>query len=107
MARVIIDNDLKQTVKKKFKQESKTIFRLMQEFEKSPKKGKHLATINDIAIRELKYKSFRFFCITDAYAIKFLDLQELHNLIIKFVRMSDKKKQQQTIEEIKEALRKI
>ena len=101
MARVIIDNDLKAAVKKKFKGRAVKIFRLMQELENAPKKGKHLTSIAGIAIKEIKYEGFRFYFIVDAKAIKFLPLQELVDLLIKFVRMSDKKEQQKTIEEIK------
>jgi hypothetical protein len=39
--------------------------------------------------------------------IKVMDKEELDRLIITFVRMSDKKSQQKTIDEIKEVLRKL
>ena len=58
-----------------------------------------------IVTKELKYKSFRFYFITDGFKIKMLGKEELSNLLIKFVRMSNKKEQQKTINEIKAVLR--
>lgn len=58
-------------------------------------------------IKEIKYGSFRFYFITDGFKIKLLGKDELENLLIKFVRMSDKKSQQRVIEEIKHVLRNL
>ena len=107
MARIIITNSLKKEIYKKFKKESKNIFNLINSLKESPKKGKAIGSIENILIKELKYKSFRFYFILDRFKIKFLELHELTNLIIKFVRMSDKTTQQKVINEIKEVLRKL
>jgi len=107
MAKVIITEALEEEINKKFKQESIEIFRLLKTLEENPKKGKELRNIGKIVLKELKYNKFRFYFITDGYKIKFLKTEELKGLIIKFVRMSDKKSQQQTIEEIKMVLRSL
>ena len=66
-----------------------------------------LGQIAGIIIKELKYKGYRFFFITDGYKIKCLQNKDLTELILKFVRMSNKKQQQQTINEIKNILKQI
>ena len=105
MAKVIITRDLEKEINKKFKDESIKILELMNSLKHSPKKGKVVGQVSGIIIKELRYKSFRFYFITDKYKIKLLDISELNNLLIKFVRMSNKKTQQKVIEEIKTILR--
>ena len=107
MARVEIIEALKNEILKKFKEESKKIFRLIKSLEENPKKGKFVGQVGGILIKELKYKSFRFYFITDGFKLKILDLENLSDLLIRFVRMSDKKDQQKVINEIKDVLRKI
>jgi hypothetical protein len=105
MAKVIITESLEKEIDKKFGGESVDIFGLMNSLNENPKKGKEIAHVGSIVIKELKYKSFRFYFITDSYKVKFLQVNELKDLIIKFVRMSDKKSQQKVIDEIKNILR--
>ena len=107
MAKVVISSNLERELNKRFKSESIKIFELMHSLEENPKKGKPLGQIGGIVIKELKYKSFRFYFITDGFKLKVLDIDELNDLLIKFVRMSDKKDQQRVIEEIKIVLRKL
>lgn len=107
MAEVIITEGLKNEILKKFKGESKKIFRLMYSLKENPKKGKELGQVKGIVIKELKYEKFRFYFITNGFEVKFLKIEDLHNLIIKFIKMSDKKSQQKTIDEIKDILRKF
>jgi hypothetical protein len=107
MAVVIITESLENEINRKFKKESLTIFSLMRELQDEPKKGKEIGVIGRILIKEIKYKSFRFFFITDGYKTKFLKSGELKDLIIKFVRMSDKNSQQKVIDEIKTVLRNL
>ena len=107
MAKVIITKSLEEEINKKFKQESIEIFSLMHTLEDNPKKGKEIGNVGNIIIKELKYNKFRFYFLTDGYKIKFLKIEELKDLIIKFVRMSDKKSQQNVIEDIKRVLRNI
>lgn len=104
MAKVEIDINLKNEVLKKFKHESKEIFRQMQSLEENPHKGKMLGEVGGIVIKEIKYASFRFYFVTDGFKLKIMDQSKLVDLLIKFVRMSDKKDQQKTINEIKKIL---
>jgi hypothetical protein len=104
MAKVIIVKQLEEEINKKFKGESVNIFELMHSLEENPRKGKSLGNVGGIVIKELKYKSFRLYFITDGYKLKFIDEENLIDLLIRFVRMSDKKHQQKTIDEIKKIL---
>ena len=105
MARVIITESLERDINKKFKKDSIKIFELIYSLKENPKKGNSVGQVGGILIKELKHRSFRFYFITNGYKIKMLGLDELQDLLIKFVRMSDKKTQQKTIEEIKRVLR--
>jgi len=107
MAKVKIIVSLIEEIQKKFKGESHKIIDLLETLEENPKKGKLLGNVGGIVIKELKYKSFRFYFITDGYKLKVLDEANLVDLLIKFVRMSDKKSQRKTIEEIKYVLRRF
>jgi hypothetical protein len=104
MVQVIILESLKDEILKKFKGESKIIFRQMYSLAENPHKGKLVGNIGGIVIKELKYNSFRFYFITDGYKLKIMDKSKLEELLIRFVRMSDKKEQQKTIDEIKKIL---
>ena len=107
MVEVIIPSYLEQEINKKFKGESVSVFELMYSLKDNSNKGKLLGTVGGIIIKEIKYKSFRFYFITDGYKLKLINQGELTNLLIKFVRMSDKKDQQKTINEIRNVLLKI
>jgi len=104
MVQVTIQESLKDEILKKFKGESKIIFKLMNSLGENPHKGKALGNVGGIVIKELRYKSFRFYFITDGYKLKIMDQSKLVDMLIRFVRMSDKKDQQQTINEIKKIL---
>jgi len=105
MAKVIITKQLEEEINRKFKGESVRIFDLMRSLEKSPRKGKVVGQVGGIVIKEIKYNVFRFYFITDGYKIKVLGQNELTDILIKFVRMSDKKSQQKAIDEIKHILK--
>lgn len=104
MAKVEIVISLFNEIRKKFKAEAHKIIDLMESLEENPNKGKPLGNIGGIVIKEIKYKSFRFYFITDGHKLKFFNEENLTDLLIRFVRMSDKKHQQQTINEIKKIL---
>ena len=104
MAKVSIAEGLKNDILKKFKEESKIIFRQMYSLEENPHKGKLLGSVGEVVIKEIKYKNFRFYFITDGYKLKVMSVEHLTELLIRFVRMSDKKHQQDTINEIKKIL---
>lgn len=85
--------------------EANEILDLLETLESNPKKGKALSHIGNILLKELKYKKFRFYFITDGSLLKFGTTDELATLIIKFVKMSDKKDQRKVISEIKDILK--
>ena len=108
MAIVIITERLFGEIKKKFSnQEANEIIDLLETLEENPKKGKELGTIGGIVIKEIRYKKFRFYFVTDGYKVKFLKVEELKDLVIKAVRMSEKKDQEKVITEIKYVLRQL
>lgn len=107
MAKVIITEHLKEEVYKQFKTKSTEIFELMYSLQDNPHKGKPLGSLGSVVIKEIRYENYRFYFITNGFKIKMLKKEELSELIIKFVRMSDKKTQQKTIDEIKNILRKL
>lgn len=101
MAKIEIIESLYEEIEKKFKKEAHKILDLIESLESSPNKGKILGRVGGILIKEIKYKSFRFYFIVDGFKLKFLSEHELTNLLLRFVRMSDKKHQQETINEIR------
>ena len=107
MAQVEIIPSLYEEIRKKFKQQSVEVLEHLKSLESSPHKGKLLGTVGGIVIKELKYEGFRFYFITDGFRLKCLDEDKLVDLLLRFVRMSDKTHQQQTINEIKQILRTV
>lgn len=107
MAKVEIAISLFEEINKKFKGESVEVLQHLKSLESSPKKGKELGTVGGIVIKELKYKNFRFYFITDGFKLKCMGETELVDLLLRFVRMSDKKYQQVAINEIKYILKTI
>ena len=104
MAKVEIILSLFEEIQRKFKGEAHEVIDLIETLETNPHKGKLLGSVGGIIIKEIRYKSFRFYFITDGYKLKFFDEQSLADLLIRFIRMSDKKDQQQTINEIRKIL---
>jgi len=105
MAKIEIVRSLFEEIKAKFKGKSHKIIDLLETLEHSPKKGKILCSIGGIVIKELKYTNFIFYFITDGFKLKCVSEKELVDLLLRFVRMSDKKHQQETINEIKHLLK--
>jgi hypothetical protein len=105
MAQVKIEPELFKEIEKTFKGEAQEVIDLLESLETNPNKGKLLAQIGSIQIKELRYKSFRFYFIVDGYLLKILDERGLLNLLIKFLSMSNKKDQQEKIDKIKDFLR--
>lgn len=108
MAKVIITESLFGEIHRKFnKSEAHEVIDFLETLEEYPKKGKELGTVGGVVIKELKFKKFRFYFVTDGHKLKFLKIEELKDLIIKAVKMSEKKDQQKTINEIKQILRSL
>lgn len=87
--------------------EANKVLDLFETLKDSPKKGKALGNIGGVVIKELRYKKFRFYFITNGHILKFGSQDELASLLVKFVRMSEKKDQQKTIQEIKDILQSL
>jgi hypothetical protein len=107
MVEVIILENLKSEILKKFGREAGKIFRFIKSLEENPRKGKLLGNVGGIVIKELRYKSFRFYFITNGFKLKVLNGREVVDILMRFVRMSDKKSQQKVINEIREILQKV
>jgi mRNA-degrading endonuclease RelE of RelBE toxin-antitoxin system len=108
MVQIFFTDSFVKELKKRFsEQEGNKILDLLETLENNPYKGKELSTVGKIVIKEIKYNKFRFYFITDGYKIKFLKVTELNDLIIKFIRISDKDTQQDTINDIKKVLRSL
>ncbi|MBU3923446.1 MAG: hypothetical protein KJ592_00860 [Nanoarchaeota archaeon] len=107
MAKVEIASSLFLEIQKKFGGEAHRIVDLLETLEENPWKGKELCIVGGVVIKEIRYKNFRFYFFTDGHKLKCLDSSELIDLLIRFVRMSDKNGQQKTIEEIKNLLKVI
>jgi len=104
MAIVEVMPSLEKQIYKKFKKRSIKVLQFLKTLEDNPKKGKPLGQVGNIVIKELKFEGYRFYFITDAYQVRFLKLEELQDLLLQFVRLSDKKSQQKVIDEIRELL---
>ena len=107
MAKVEIADSLAKEIKKKFKSQSHEIVDLLRTVEDNPHKGKIVGNVGGLLIKELKYEGLRFYFIVDGHKLKFYSREQLSSLLIKFVRMSNKKSQQKIINEIREVLLKI
>ena len=107
MAKVEIVSSLFLEIKKKFKGEAHKIVDLLETLEGNPHNGKIVGNVGSILIKELKYEGFRFYFIVDGNVLKVVSKEGLEDLLIKFVRMSNKKSQQRVIDEIKSVLSKM
>lgn len=107
MAKVIITKDLFDKINKKFKKESIKVLDKLYSLKDNPGKGDELACVGGILIKEIRYNSFRFYFLVEGYKIKIIDDSQFLNLLIKFIAMSDKKYQQETIDKIKDLLKKF
>lgn len=107
MVKVLITPSLFEKIQKTFKGDANKVIDLLETLEENPKKGKEVGCVGSIVIKEIRYKVYRFYFITDGFKIKFLKDEELSDLLIKFIRMSDKDNQQRVIDEIKNILRNL
>ncbi|MBD3355424.1 hypothetical protein GF361_05615, partial [Candidatus Woesearchaeota archaeon] len=83
MAKVEITDSLKKEIFKRFKGESIIILNNLKSLEDNPKKGKLLSIVGGIVIKELKYKKFRFYFITDGFKIRCLKKEDLVDLLLR------------------------
>lgn len=104
MAKVIITKALKEEMFRKFGALAENLFLKMKSLEQQPQRGKAIGNVDGIVIKELKEGKFRFYCVTEGHRLKFGTEDELASLLIKFVKMSDKKDQQKAIDSVKHLL---
>jgi hypothetical protein len=104
MVKVEIVRSLFEEIEKIFKKDATKIFDLIETGSNYPNKGSVVGSVGGIVIKELKYKGYRFYFLADGFKLKFIDEESLQDLLLKFVRMSNKKHQQKVIEEIKQVL---
>lgn len=104
MVTIEIVESLFEEIENTFKGRSTEVFDLIETLELNPHKGKAVGTAGGFVVKEIKYEKFRFYFIIDSFKLKCFNEKELIDLLIRFVRMSDKKDQQKTIDEIKRVL---
>jgi hypothetical protein len=103
----IVASLAKEIVKRFSASQAIEITDLLETLQTQPNKGKILGSVGGIVIKELKYKTYRFYCIYDGFRLQVMEEERLVDLLFRFVRMSNKKEQQTVIDEIKEVLRKL
>jgi len=105
LAVVKISRRLVAEIKKQFSEvEGNKIFDTLESLADNPRKGRVLTNVSGYVIKEIKHKKWRFYAVADGHVLRFGTEDQLHELLIKFVRMSEKKNQQATINSIKKAL---
>jgi len=107
MAKVLVDSKLVIKIDKKFRNKSLEVISWLRELEKNPKKGDLLRRVDNTAIKEIKFRGFRFYFIVNNYRIKVLKIEELTEELIKFVEMSNKQDQNRVIDKIERRLRAV
>lgn len=107
MIKIIILKSLRDEIYKVFKKDSLKIYALMEGLKEQPNKGKVIGHVGNLSIREIKYKTFRFYYIIDSQKLLLFNQNKLNDLLIKFIRMSKKNNQQRTIDEIKDILKQV
>ena len=107
MIKIIILNSLRNEIYNTFKKDSLKIYSLIEGLKKNPKKGKILGHVGNISIRELKYKSYRFYFILDGHKLMLFSKGSISELLIRFIRMSKKNNQDKVINEIKLIIEKL
>ena len=105
--KILLLNRLRDDIFKTFKEDSLKVYSLIEELKHNPNKGRILGHVGSISIRELKFKSFRFYFILNQFKLNLFNKDELKELLIKFIEMSKKNNQQKTIDKIKKILKKV
>ncbi len=107
MVIVAITQDLNKELKKRL--DKSTYYKVKDLFmsvKKDPYKGDVLHVLGNVILKELKYKTFRFYFLTSNNLVKFIATTNLENELIKFIRMSKKNDQQHVITDILDKLKK-
>jgi hypothetical protein len=107
MIKIIIMNSLRNEIYSTLKKDSLKIYSLIERLKKNPKKGNVLGHVGNISIREIKYKSYRFYFIIGGHKLFLFSKRNINDLLIRFVKMSKKNNQEKVINEIKSILEKL
>ena len=105
MVKIVVSSILLKQLNKVFGQKKALeILDLFETLEENPKKGAEqseiISTSDFSNLQGKEVGRFRFYFVCDNFKIKFLKVEELKDLIIKFIRMSKKDNQDRVIEEI-------
>jgi hypothetical protein len=105
MVIVRIDKSLVKKLEKRFKKkELKEIKELFLTLQTTPYQGDLLYVFGGFALKEKKYKSFRFYFLHSRKLLIIKDVDELKDEIIRFIDMSKKNDQQKIINKLKELM---
>ncbi|MFT4312058.1 MAG: hypothetical protein ACMXYF_02415 [Candidatus Woesearchaeota archaeon] len=107
MVIVAITQDLDKELKKRL--DKNTYYKIKDLFmslKKDPYKGDVLHVLGNVILKEIKFKTFRFYFLTSNNLIKFVACNNLEKELIKFIRMSKKNDQQHVINDILNKLKK-
>ncbi|MFC2134416.1 hypothetical protein ACFLTH_07340 [Bacteroidota bacterium] len=107
MIKIVILNSLRDKIYRTFKKDSLKVYKQIEELKTNPNKGRILGHVGSVSIREIRYKTFRIYYIIDVYDLKLFNQEKLRELLIKFIELSKKNNQQQTIDKIKEILKRV
>jgi mRNA-degrading endonuclease RelE of RelBE toxin-antitoxin system len=107
MIKIIILNSLRNKIYKIFKQDSLKVYKKIKQLKNNPNKGKILAHIGTITLREIRHNTFRLYYTIDKNKLNLFNQEKLEELLIKFIELSKKNKQQKTIDKLKEILKKL
>ena len=97
-----LDKELKKRLNK---DEYAQVKKKFQTLKKDPYKGKLLHVLGNVVLKELRWKSFRFYFLTSHNLIKIVAKTDLEKELVKFIRMSKKSDQTKVIKEVLEQLR--
>ena len=107
MIKILVLNALRDEIYKTFKKDSLKVYAVIESLQENPHKGKVLGIVGNMSVRELRYRNFRIYFIIDSHKLILFSKNQIQDLLIRFVRMSDKNNQQKTIDEIKAILKQI
>lgn len=107
MIKIIILKELRNEIYKTFKKDSLKIYSLINKLKTNPQKSKVIGLIGSISLRELKFKSYRFYFIIEGHKLMLFTKNNIQDLLIRFIKMSNKNNQQKTIDKIKTILKTI
>lgn len=96
---------IKELKKHSSKSEAKSLVKKLAKT--TPSDGDFVALISNIAIREKRLKTFRFYFIVDETRKHIITKEELKEFLIKFVALSKKNDQQEVIDKLKQYLKKF